>query len=79
MFTLFFVDDLPTSGSYEFSNEDANHAIRGEPRYAGSQALRRSGGRRQRPLRALPCAYGGANWPSPPLETRSASDETNNF
>ena len=28
MFTLFFVDDLPTSGSYEFSNEDANHAIR---------------------------------------------------
>jgi len=28
MFTLFFVDDLPTSGSYEFANEDANHAIR---------------------------------------------------
>ena len=28
MFTLFFVDDLPTSGSYEFSNEDASHAIR---------------------------------------------------
>jgi 16S rRNA (uracil1498-N3)-methyltransferase len=28
MFTLFFVDDLPTKGSYEFSNEDANHAIR---------------------------------------------------
>ncbi len=28
MFTLFFVEDLPTSGSYEFSNEDANHAIR---------------------------------------------------
>ena len=28
MFTLFFVDDLPTSGSYEVSNEDANHAIR---------------------------------------------------
>ena len=28
MFTLFFVDDLPTSGSYEFSNEDAHHAIR---------------------------------------------------
>jgi 16S rRNA (uracil1498-N3)-methyltransferase len=28
MLTLFFVDDLPTSGSYEFANEDANHAIR---------------------------------------------------
>lgn len=28
MFTLFFVDELPTSGSYEFSNEDAHHAIR---------------------------------------------------
>ena len=28
MFTLFFVDDLPTTGSYEFSNEDAHHAIR---------------------------------------------------
>jgi 16S rRNA (uracil1498-N3)-methyltransferase len=30
MFTLFFVDDLPTTvGSrYEFANEDANHAIR---------------------------------------------------
>jgi 16S rRNA (uracil1498-N3)-methyltransferase len=28
MFTLFFVDDLPTTGSYEFCNEDAHHAIR---------------------------------------------------
>jgi 16S rRNA (uracil1498-N3)-methyltransferase len=30
MFTLFFVDDLPTAvgGSYEFANDDANHAIR---------------------------------------------------
>jgi 16S rRNA (uracil1498-N3)-methyltransferase len=30
MFTLFFVDDLPTSvgGFYEFANDDANHAIR---------------------------------------------------
>jgi 16S rRNA (uracil1498-N3)-methyltransferase len=28
MFTLFFVDDLPTSGTYEFSNDDAHHAIR---------------------------------------------------
>ena len=30
MFTLFFVDDLPTTvgGSYEFANDDANHAIR---------------------------------------------------
>jgi 16S rRNA (uracil1498-N3)-methyltransferase len=30
MFTLFFVDDLPTSvgSSYEFANDDANHAIR---------------------------------------------------
>jgi 16S rRNA (uracil1498-N3)-methyltransferase len=30
MFTLFFVDDLPTTvgGLYEFANEDANHAIR---------------------------------------------------
>jgi len=30
MFTLFFVDDLPTTvgGLYEFSNDDANHAIR---------------------------------------------------
>ena len=30
MFTLFFVDDLPTTvgGSYEFENDDANHAIR---------------------------------------------------
>ena len=28
MFTLFFVDDLPTKGNYEFSNDDANHAIR---------------------------------------------------
>ncbi len=30
MFTLFFVDDLPTTvgASYEFANDDANHAIR---------------------------------------------------
>lgn len=30
MFTLFFVDDLPTQvgTSYQFANEDANHAIR---------------------------------------------------
>ncbi len=30
MFTLFFVDDLPTTvgAHYEFSNDDANHAIR---------------------------------------------------
>jgi 16S rRNA (uracil1498-N3)-methyltransferase len=30
MLTLFFVDDLPTTvgGLYEFSNDDANHAIR---------------------------------------------------
>ena len=30
MFTLFFVDDLPTNvgSSYEFANDDANHAIR---------------------------------------------------
>lgn len=30
MFTLFFVDDLPTTvgTSYEFANDDANHAIR---------------------------------------------------
>jgi len=30
MFTLFFVADLPTivGGSYEFANDDANHAIR---------------------------------------------------
>ena len=30
MFTLFFVEDLPTNvgGSYEFANDDANHAIR---------------------------------------------------
>jgi 16S rRNA (uracil1498-N3)-methyltransferase len=30
MFTLFFVEDLPTAvgGSYEFANDDANHAIR---------------------------------------------------
>jgi 16S rRNA (uracil1498-N3)-methyltransferase len=30
MFTLFFVDDLPTTvgSTYQFANEDANHAIR---------------------------------------------------
>jgi len=30
MFTLFFVDELPTTvgSTYEFANEDANHAIR---------------------------------------------------
>ena len=30
MFTLFFVEDLPTSvgAEYEFDNDDANHAIR---------------------------------------------------
>ena len=30
MFTLFFVDDLPTTvgQNYEFANDDANHAIR---------------------------------------------------
>ncbi len=39
MFTLFFVDDLPTSGSYEFSNEDANHAIRVLRMQAGTEFM----------------------------------------
>jgi len=39
MFTLFFVDDLPISGSYEFSNEDANHAIRVLRMQAGAEFM----------------------------------------
>ena len=39
MFTLFFVDDLPTSGSYEFSNEDAHHAIRVLRMQAGAEFM----------------------------------------
>ena len=39
MFTLFFVDDLPTSGSYEFSYEDANHAIRVLRMQAGAEFM----------------------------------------
>lgn len=39
MFTLFFVDDLPTHGMYEFSNEDANHAIRVLRMQAGDEFM----------------------------------------
>lgn len=39
MFTLFFVDDLPTNGMYEFSNEDANHAIRVLRMQAGDEFM----------------------------------------
>lgn len=39
MFTLFFVDDLPTTGSYEFSNEDAHHAIRVLRMQAGDEFM----------------------------------------
>ena len=39
MFTLFFVEDLPTSGSYEFSNYDANHAIRVLRMQAGAEFM----------------------------------------
>lgn len=39
MFTLFFVDELPTSGSYEFSNEDAHHAIRVLRMQAGAEFM----------------------------------------
>ena len=39
MFTLFFVDDLPTSGSYEFSNVDANHATRVLRMQAGAEFM----------------------------------------
>ena len=39
MFTLFFVDDLPTTGSYEFSNEDAHHAIRVLRMQAGAEFM----------------------------------------
>ena len=39
MFTLFFVDDLPTSGSYEFANEGANHAIRVLRMQAGDEFM----------------------------------------
>jgi len=39
MFTLFFVEDLPTTvgAHYEFSNEDANHAIRVLRMQAGAE------------------------------------------
>ena len=39
MFTLFFVDDLPKDGMYEFSNEDANHAIRVLRMQAGDEFM----------------------------------------
>ena len=39
MFTLFFVEDLPTTGSYEFSNEDAHHAIRVLRMQAGDEFM----------------------------------------
>ena len=41
MFTLFFVDDLPTNigSNYEFSNEDANHAIRVLRMQAGAEFM----------------------------------------
>jgi 16S rRNA (uracil1498-N3)-methyltransferase len=41
MFTLFFVDDLPTTvgGSYEFANDDANHAIRVLRMQAGAEFM----------------------------------------
>ena len=41
MFTLFFVDDLPTTvgSNYEFANEDANHAIRVLRMQAGAEFM----------------------------------------
>jgi 16S rRNA (uracil1498-N3)-methyltransferase len=41
MFTLFFVDDLPTAvgGLYEFANDDANHAIRVLRMQAGTEFM----------------------------------------
>jgi len=41
MFTLFFVDDLPTTvgQSYEFANDDANHAIRVLRMQAGAEFM----------------------------------------
>ena len=41
MFTLFFVDDLPTTvgGLYEFANDDANHAIRVLRMQAGAEFM----------------------------------------
>jgi len=41
MFTLFFVADLPTTvgGSYEFANDDANHAIRVLRMQVGAQFM----------------------------------------
>lgn len=41
MFTLFFVEDLPTTvgGSYEFANDDANHAIRVLRMQAGDEFM----------------------------------------
>jgi len=41
MFTLFFVDDLPTTVGthYEFANEDANHAIRVLRMQAGAEFM----------------------------------------
>jgi 16S rRNA (uracil1498-N3)-methyltransferase len=41
MFTLFFVDDLPTTvgSSYEFANDDANHAIRVLRMQAGDEFM----------------------------------------
>jgi 16S rRNA (uracil1498-N3)-methyltransferase len=41
MFTLFFVEDLPTTvgAHYEFSNEDANHAIRVLRMQAGAKFM----------------------------------------
>ncbi len=41
MFTLFFVDDLPTKigSDYEFANEDANHAIRVLRMQAGAEFM----------------------------------------
>jgi 16S rRNA (uracil1498-N3)-methyltransferase len=41
MFTLFFVDDLPTTvgSSYDFANDDANHAIRVLRMQAGDEFM----------------------------------------
>ena len=41
MFTLFFVDDLPTTigGLYEFANDDANHAIRVLRTHVGAEFM----------------------------------------
>ena len=41
MFTLFFVEDLPTTvgSSYEFANDDANHAIRVLRMQAGDEFM----------------------------------------